>query len=108
MPLSERARIEVYVPDLPSYRVLLQTLERELAFTFGGCTIIRGLDGSYLSRSGSIVQDRVNVIYTDAPFLIGENTETLSRYANELKAAAFEALEEEAVLVTVTGIYHAE
>ncbi len=110
MPLSGKARVEVYVPDLPSplYGALLQALEREFAFTFGGCTTIRGLDGSYLLRSGTIAQDWVNVIYTDAPFPVEENIETLSRYADELKLAAFEALEEEAVLVTIAEVYHAE
>ena len=52
MPLSERARVEVYLPDLPkqAYQDLLEALDREFAYTFGGATIIRGLDGSYLSR----------------------------------------------------------
>ena len=110
MPLSERARIEVYIPDPPSpvYRTLLESFERELTFTFGGCTIVRGLDGSYLSRSGEIIRDRVNVIYTDAPFSVEENMETLSRYVDEPKIAVSEALEEEAVLVTVASIYHAQ
>ena len=50
MPLSEKARIEAYLPDLPkrAYQELLETLDRELSYTFGGSTIIRGLDGSYL------------------------------------------------------------
>ena len=110
MPLSERVRIEVYVPDLPAhgYRVLLETLEGEFAYTFGGCTIVRGLDGSYLSRAGEVIHDRVNLIYTDAPFSMRRNRDSLARYADELKAAAFEALEEEAVLVVVSKIFHAE
>ena len=51
MPLSEKARVEVYVPDLPSpaYQNLLDALEREFTYTFGGCTIGRGLHGSYLA-----------------------------------------------------------
>lgn len=54
MPLSEKARIEIYVPDLSigAYPRLLDELDREFTYTFGGCTIIRGLDGSYLSRLG--------------------------------------------------------
>ena len=67
MPLSERARIEVYIPDLPkpAYQDLLEAFDQEFTYTFGGATIIRGLDGSYLSRLGSRMQDRVNLIYTD-------------------------------------------
>ena len=54
MPLLERARVEVYVPDLPAphYRNLLLSFEEEFTYAFGGCTILRGLDGSYLSRAG--------------------------------------------------------
>jgi hypothetical protein len=110
LPLSEKARIEVYVPDLPqeTYQNLLDALAREFTHTFGGTTIMRGLDGRYLSRAGLQVQDRVHPIYTDTPFAFEEHIESLSRYADVLRDAAFEALEEEAVLVVVLKIYHAE
>jgi hypothetical protein len=54
LPLSEKARVEVYLPDLPraAYQDLLGVLEQEFTYTFGGCTIISGLDGSYLSQAG--------------------------------------------------------
>ena len=47
MPLSEKARIEVYLPDLPrrAYQDLLASLEREFSYSFGGCTTVRGLEG---------------------------------------------------------------
>ena len=110
MPLSEPARIEIYVPDLPvlAYRNLLESLESEFTYTFGGCTVLRGLDGSYLSASGAKIQDRINLIYTDAPLRFSENIERLSRYCSELKQASFEALSEEAILIVVTQIYHAD
>ena len=75
MPLSEKARIEVYIPDLPqqTYQNLLNALAQEFTYTFGGSTIIRGLDGSYLSRPGVRMQDRVHLIYTDTPFALVEN-----------------------------------
>lgn len=49
LPLSEKARIEVYLPDLPAraYRELLDALNREFTYTFGGCSILQGLAGSY-------------------------------------------------------------
>jgi len=64
LPLSERARIEVYLPDLPRavYHSLLTTLTREFTYTFGGCTIIGGLDGNYLSKAGLHIQDRINLV----------------------------------------------
>jgi hypothetical protein len=109
LALLERARVEVYVPDLPAdqYRNLLLSFEEEFTYAFGGCTIARGLDGNYLSRAGFKTPDRVNLIYTDSPVALSTNFETAARYADELKRAAFEALAEETVLVAVGQIYHA-
>jgi hypothetical protein len=110
LPLSEKARVEVYLPDLPkqAYQNLLEALEQEFTYTFGGATIIRGLDGSYLSQAGLPIRDRVNLIYTDTPSSFEENFERISRYTDELRKAAFEALEEETILVVVLKVYHTE
>mgnify|MGYP001610150540 CR=1 FL=1 len=110
MPLSEKARIEVYLPDLPkqAYQDLLEALDREFSYTFGGASIIRGLEGSYLSRLGFKIRDRINLIYTDTPFAFQENFARISRYAGHLCEAASAALDEEAVLVVVIAVYHAE
>ena len=110
MPLSERARIEVYLPDLPrlNYQDLLDALTEEFTYAFGGCTIIRGLAGSYLSQSDSPVQDRINLIYTDTPYSFSGNFDTVSTYADKLNRAALAALEEEAILVVVSQVYHSQ
>jgi hypothetical protein len=110
LPLSERARVEVYLPDLPRviYQDLLAALTREFTYTFGGCTIIRGLDGSYLSSAGLAVQDRINLIYTDTPYSFKENFEIISAYADKFKTAAFAALEEDSILVAVMKTYHSD
>jgi hypothetical protein len=109
LPLLERVRVEVYVPDLPAaaYRDLLLSFEEEFTYAFGGCTIARGLDGSYLSHTGAKTPDRINLIYTDLPVALSTNFESVARYADELKQAAIDALAEEAVLVAVTQVYHA-
>ncbi len=109
MPLLERVRVEVYVPDLPAaaYRNLLLSFEEEFTYAFGGCTVVRGLDGNYLSRAGVITPDRINLIYTDLPLALSTNFESVARYVDELKEAAIEALSEETVLVAVTQVYHA-
>lgn len=80
MPLFEKARAEIYLPDLPisGYEELLQPLDQELTYPFGGCTIVSGLDGSYLSRFGAKIRDRINLIYTDAPFALDDNFDKLS------------------------------
>ena len=110
MPLSEKARIEVYLPDLPrpAYQDLLAALEEEFTYTFGGCTVVRGLEGNYLSRLGMRMRDRINLVYTDSPFNFDEHFARIERYADEIQAAALAALEEEAVLVAMWRIYHAE
>jgi hypothetical protein len=110
LPLSERARLEVYVPDLPraAYQALLAALTREFTYTFGGCTIMSGLDGSYLSQAGLHVRDRINLIYTDAPYAFEKNFQIISRYADSLKAAAQAGLEEDTVLVAAIKTYHAD
>ena len=109
MPLLERARVEVYVPDLPAphYRNLLLSFEEEFTYAFGGCTIVRGLDGSNLSQAGVKTPDRINLIFTDLPVALSTNFEKAARYADELKQAAFDALDEEAVLVAIGQVYHA-
>jgi hypothetical protein len=108
LPLSEKARIEVYLPDLPkqTYQDLLNALDQEFTYVFGGCTIIRGLDGSYLSQAGLKLQDRINLIYTDTPYGFKENFEIISKYTDKLREAAFKALEEEAILVAAYQVYH--
>lgn len=110
MPLSEKARIEIYLPDVfrPSYAHLLNALECELTYTSGGCTILRGVSGSYPSGQGQVIPDRVNLIYTDIPFSLGEDLSLLSRYTDDLRDAAFSAPDEEVVLVVAYTVYHAE
>lgn len=109
MPLLERARVEVYVPDLPAaqYRNLLLSFEEEFTYAFGGCTVVRGLDGNYLSLAGLKTPDRINLIYTDLSVALSTNFPSAARYADELKRAAYDALDEETVLVAVSQVYHA-
>jgi hypothetical protein len=110
LPLSEKARVEVYIPDSPrpAYRRLLKSLEREFTHTFGGCTILRGVNGSYLSRRGPIIRDRINLIYTDTSLNVRDDFERFSRYGEALHLEARRALEEEAVLVVMFGVFHVE
>jgi hypothetical protein len=68
---------------------------------------VRALDGNYLSRAGVKTPDRINLIYTDLPVALSTNFGSAALYAGELKQAAFDALAEETVLVTVGQIYHA-
>jgi len=109
LPLLERVRVEVYLPDGLSfeYQHLLQFLEEELTYTFGGTTIVRGLEGSYLSESGNRIPDRINLLYSDAPLALSTEFVSIAAYVRELKSAVLEALPEEAVLISVEQVYHA-
>ncbi len=84
----------------------MQAFDDEFTYNFGGCTIVRGLDGSYLSKFSEKIKDRINLIYTDIPYSLQENSELLSNYTDKIREAAFEALEEEAILIVVWEIYH--
>ena len=110
MPLFEKARIEVYLPDVdrPAYPVFLAELEQEFTYSFGGSSLIRGIEGHYLSRGGMVTPDRVNLLYTDAPFGFSSDFELLSQYADELREAAMRALNEEAILVVVYPVNHSQ
>jgi hypothetical protein len=109
LALLERARVAVYVPDLPAphYRNLLRSFEQEFVYAFGGCTIEPGLEGNYLNRSGTTTPERINLIYADLPLALSTNFKSTAHYADELKEGASEALDEESVLVSVAQIYHA-
>lgn len=98
------------MPDLPvaAYQNLLETLEAEFTYTFGGCTVQRRLSGNYLSQSGQPTQDRVNLIYTDTPYTFTQNHSLSSAFADELRKRAASALVEEAILVAVVQVYHSE
>ena len=108
MPLSKRARIEIYLPDKKeaNYRRLHRAFEQEFLNTFGGCTVIKDIKGIYLGSDGKADFDRISLIYADTPFDFDKNVEALSKYTDEIRNAAVEATEEESVLVVVHGIYH--
>jgi hypothetical protein len=108
LPLSERARIELYLPDVdrPEYQDLLSSLQSEFTYTFSGSSVVRGVDGAYLSRSGHIMTDRVNILYSDATIDPDKSFETISEYADHLRDVVNEALREEAVLVVVHKVFH--
>jgi hypothetical protein len=86
----------VYLPDLPSseYENLLRSLEEEFTYAFGGASIVRGLEGSYLSESGERIPDRINIVYSDLPVALSTNFEIIAAYVGELKKVSMEALSE--------------
>ena len=108
MPLSARARIEVYLPERKNagYQRLLKAFQQEFLQTFGGCTVIENIKGLYLSADDETETDKINLVYTDTPFDFEKKFKALSKYTDELKKAALEASEEESILIVVHKIYH--
>ena len=108
MPLSSRARIEIYLPDSPkkNYRNARKAFEREFLETFGGCTVIKGLKGLYLSADDKPETDKIVLLYTDTPFEFRKNRAALSKYTDELREVAYQATDEESILIVVHEIYH--
>lgn len=96
------------MPDLPSpeYQKLLRSFEEELTYAFGGASVVRGLEGRYLSKSGELVPDRINVLYSDAPLALSTDFSIVAAYVRELKSAAMEELSEETMLISVQQVYH--
>jgi hypothetical protein len=107
LPLSKRARIEIYLPvkPKPSYRRLQKAFENEFLQTFGGATVIKDIKGLYLGDDGKTDSDKINLVYADTPFDFDANLKTLSKYTDELREAALEASEEESILIVVHQIY---
>jgi hypothetical protein len=108
LPLLERVRVELYLPDphSPEYEDLLRSLTEEFTYAFGGCSIVRGLEGSYLSALGMRISDRINIIYSDLPLILSTDFRILGVYVRALQRAAMNALTEESVLISVEQIYH--
>lgn len=110
MPLSEKVRVEIFIPDLPdpAYGRILEHLGDELTYAFGGCTVQPAF-GKYRSASGLIIPDKVNVLFADAPLHPEEDAHLVERYAQGLQDAVAQALgEEEAILVAVHAVFHYE
>ena len=108
MPLSSRARIEIYLPDSPkkAYRNARRAFEREFLETFGGCTVIKGIKGLYLAADGKPDTDKIVLIYTDTPFEFRKNRAALSKYTDQLREVAWQTTEEESILIVVHEVYH--
>jgi hypothetical protein len=108
--LSERVRVEIFVPDLPdpSYGRLLEELETELSYTFGGCTVISA-SGNFRSDNGLIFPDDIHIVFTDVALDINHDRLRIGQYVDRVTGAICQALpEEESILVAVHAIYHAE
>lgn len=108
MLLSEKARIEVFIPDVPhpSYSSLLTQLETELSYAFGGCTLLSA-SGTFRSATGRILLDKITILFTDIPIELERDRLRLADYMNTVRDAIQEALTlEESILIAVHPVHH--
>jgi hypothetical protein len=108
LPLSEKIRIELFIPDLPDpvYGRLLRELGDELSYAFGGCTVTP-TQGKYRSTAGSILPDKINILFTDTPFYWDKDRLLIEQYAKNLQQVVQQVLSsEEAILIAVHPVYH--
>jgi hypothetical protein len=108
LPLLKRARIEVYLPEGRErvYRRLERAIENEFLFTFGGCTVIRGIKGLYLNAGKQREADKITLVYADTPFGLNRNMALIAEYADAVREACTEGLPEQSVLVVVHEVMH--
>jgi hypothetical protein len=108
--LSERVRIEVFIPEAPStsYAKLLNQLRLEFSYAFGGCSVLTA-SGSFLSATGAVLPDTINILFTDISLSFHRDRLVIGQYTERLKTATHDALKrEEAILVSVYPVYHDE
>jgi hypothetical protein len=108
LPLSKRARIEIYLPErgTSDYALLRRVFETEFLHTFGGCTVIKNIKGLYLGSEDDVADEPISLVYSDTPFDFDQHFDEISQYTDEIREAALEASDEESVLVVVHEIYH--
>ena len=109
MPLSEKVRIEIFIPDLPDpiYANILDQLGNELTYSYGGSTTI-ATNGKYRSSDGTMFPDKVNLLFSDTPFLWERDRLLVELYVERIRSVVKRArAQEETVLVAVYPVYHA-
>jgi hypothetical protein len=86
--LSERVRVEIFIPDLPdpSYSRLLEELEVELSYTFGGCTGLSA-SGHFRSDGGLILPDNIKIVFTDVALDINYDRLRIGQYVDRVIGA---------------------
>jgi hypothetical protein len=110
LPLSEKIRVELFIPDLPDpvYGRLLEELGDELCYAFGGCSVITAV-GKYRTTAGGILPDSVRILFSDTPFDWGKDRLIIEGYAEQLRHVVQQVLSsEEAILIAVFPVYHVD
>jgi hypothetical protein len=109
LALSEKLRIELFLPDNPhpAYKALLATFQEEFTTTFGGCTVISNVEGQYRSEENQqTMTDRIQILFVDTNLQPALHQQAVEQYLHQMYETAYEALEEEAILISVYAVSH--
>jgi hypothetical protein len=102
--LTPTIRVEVYIPIRceTAYQDSLTWVIKELTRIYGGCTVNENVAGYYFSRSREIINDHVNVVYSDLTLDWNRLTERVEAvgYCLKLKRFLLDSLLEEEVLIS--------
>ena len=108
--LTPRIRVEVYIPIRyeTSYQDSLAWVIEELTEVYGGCTVNENVGGYFFSRSREVIDDRVNIVYSDLSLDWSNQTERVKAlgYCVKLKQFLLETLLEEEILVSAYPVSH--
>jgi hypothetical protein len=108
--LTSRIRVEVYIPIRyePAYDYSLTWMIDEFTRARGGCTVNENVGGYYLSRTGTPVADRINVVYSDLSFDWNDHRQRAEVfvYCVKLRRFLLENLSEEEILISAYPVSH--
>ena len=110
--LTPRIRVEVYIPIRyeTAYQDSLAWVIDEFTELRGGCTVNENVGGYYRSQAGQVIDDRVNIVYSDFSLNWDEDTERveLLNYCAELKRFLLENLWEEEIFISAYPVSHVD
>lgn len=109
---APKIRVEIYIPVRYeiAYRETLVWVTTELAHLRGGCSVIESVGGYYLSTADEIIEDRVNIVYSDFPMNWNKSAERqeVLNYCAGLQKFLLENLWEEAILIAASPVFHTD
>ena len=110
MLLSEKVRIEVFIPDLPDPPIQgsLRNCNRSLVIPSEAARSYRPQEIFYRPAE-QFFPDKITILFTDVILTLARDRLLIGQYTNRLSHTAQEALKsEETILVSVYSVYHDE
>ena len=108
--LTPTIRVEVYIPIRyePAYDASLTWVIKEFTRMRGGCTVNENVGGYYLSKAGEVIDDRVDVVYSDFSLDWSKGTERAEAldYCLKLRRFLLDNLVEEEILISAYPVSH--